>query len=337
MHRNHVFIIAEAGVNHNGSVERAIEMIRVAANAGVDAVKFQAFRAESMVTRGATKAPYQREGLHREESQFAMLKRLQLGHDAQRTLKTNCEHLEIKFLSSPFDLEAVDLLVDLGLDTWKVPSGEITNLPYLRKIGALDQHVILSTGMATLIEIEAAVDVIKRSGTRSNRISLLHCNSAYPTPMQDVNLRAIQTLREHFDDVRIGFSDHTQGIVVPIAAVAVGAQIIEKHFTMDRNLPGPDHKASLEPDELAAMVRAIRDIEQAIGDGVKKPSPSESENLNAARKSIVAARDIVAGETFSEANLAVKRPALGLSPMKWDDVVGRQAKRDYVRDEPIQA
>lgn len=335
---NPVFIIAEAGVNHNGSLERAKAMIDAAAQARADAIKFQTFTAETLVTRVAKKADYQRETTGAAESQYEMLKKLEISEDGFRELKAYCEPCRVEFLSTPFDLSTIDLLVNLGISKWKLPSGEITNLPYLRKIGSLGQEIILSTGMCDLGEIAAALTVLESAGTSREQITLLHCNTEYPTPMSDVNLKAMATLRNAFPGLNgVGYSDHTLGIEVPIAAVAMGASVVEKHFTLDRTLPGPDHKASLDPEELAAMVRAIRNIELASGDGVKKPSPSELKNKMIARKSIVAAKDIVAGELFTTGNLTAKRPGTGVSPMHWDEIVGCKAKRNYRQDELIDA
>ncbi len=333
-----VFIIAEVGVNHNGSLQRAKTMIAEAAAAKVDAVKFQTFRAETVVTRAATKADYQEKATGKEESQYEMLKRLELSLSDFQRLEECCRHNGVEFLSTPFDLSTIDLLVGMGIHKWKLPSGEMTNLPYLRKIGSLGQEIIASTGMCDLDEIAAALEVLESAGTAREKITLLHCNTEYPTPMVDVNLRAMEALRRAFPGLKgVGYSDHTLGIEVPIAAVSMGATVIEKHFTLDRNLPGPDHRASLEPEELSAMVQAIRNIEIALGDGVKKPTPSEFKNKPIARKSIVAAQRIVAGETFSEENLATKRPGTGVSPMWWDELIGQTARRNYEEDELIDA
>jgi len=305
------FIIAEAGVNHNGSLELAKKMIDAAVAAGVDAVKFQTFKAEKVVSRYAPKAEYQKKTATADESQLEMVKKLELDAAAHKTLIDYCKNKNIQFLSTPFDLESIDLLSELRLDIFKIPSGEITNPPYLRKIGALKKETILSTGMADLGEIEDALDALTAAGTKLKDITVLHCNTAYPTPMHDVNLKAMQTIAIAFG-VRVGYSDHTLGIEIPIAAVAMGATVIEKHFTLDKNMEGPDHRASLEPDELKAMVRAIRNIEKALGNGIKKPSPSELKNILIARKSIVAARNIRKGELFTEENLTVKRPGTGI-------------------------
>ena len=335
MNYNKTFIIAEAGVNHNGSLELAKKMIDAAVEAGADAVKFQTFKAERVVSRYASKAEYQKKTTTADESQLEMIKKLELDAAAHQTLIDYCKKKNIRFLSTPFDLESIDLLNELGLDIFKIPSGEITNLPYLRKIGALKKEIILSTGMANLGEIEDALDVLTGAGTKLKDITVLHCNTEYPTPIEDVNLKAMLTIKAAFLGVNIGYSDHTLGIEIPIAAVAMGATIIEKHFTLDKNMTGPDHKASLEPDELKAMVRAIRNIEKALGNGIKKPSPSELKNKPIVRKSIVAARDISKGEPFTEENLTVKRPGTGISPMRWDEVVGQSASKDYKQDDLI--
>ncbi len=328
------FIIAEAGINHNGSIELAGKMIDVAVEAGADAIKFQTFKAEKVVGRYAPKAEYQRKTTAADESQLEMIKKLELDVDAHRELIAHCRQKNILFLSTPFDLESIDLLNELGLDIFKIPSSEITNLPYLRKMGALKKEIILSTGMADLGEIEDSLDVLMEAGTKLKNITVLHCNTEYPTPMQDVNLRAMETIALKFG-VRVGYSDHTLGIEVSVASVAMDATVIEKHFTLDKNMEGPDHKASLEPDELKAMVRAIRNIEKALGNGIKKPSPSELKNKPIARKSIVAARDIRKGEAFTEKNLTIKRPGTGISPMRWDEVIGQRARKDYNIDELI--
>ena len=328
-------IIAEAGVNHNGDLELARRLIDVAADAGADRVKFQTFRADRLATRDARKADYQNRTTGAAESQQAMLRGLELTREMHEILIAHCRARGIGFFSTGFDPESIDLLAALGLDQFKIPSGEITNLPYLRHVGRYGYPVILSTGMATLGEIEAALEVLEQAGTPRGRITVLHCNTEYPTPMADVNLRAMLTIRDAFG-VAVGYSDHTLGIEVPIAAVALGATVIEKHFTLDRTLPGPDHKASLEPDELKAMVSAIRNIEQALGDGIKRPSPSEEKNKAVARKSIVAARAIRAGEVFTAENVTVKRPGTGISPMRWDEVLGRVAQRNFAPDDRIE-
>lgn len=331
---NKVFIIAEAGVNHNGSVELAKKMIDVAVDAGVDAVKFQTFKAENLVSKNAQKAAYQKETTDTQESQFDMIKKLELDIHTHKDLMTYCKEKKIMFLSTPFDHGSIDMLDELGLKIFKIPSGEITNLPYLRHIGSLKKEVILSTGMANLGEIEDALDVLTLAGTNRNSITVLHANTMYPTPMEDVNLRAMQTIGSAFD-IAYGYSDHTLGIEVDIAAVAMGANCIEKHFTLDRMMEGPDHKASLEPHELKEMVKSIRNIEIALGSCVKNPSASETPNITVARKSIVASKPIKKGELLSEDNLAIKRPANGISPMRWDEVLGTQATKDYTTDELI--
>jgi len=331
---NKVFIIAEAGVNHNGDINLAKKLIDKAVEAGVDAIKFQTFRAENLVSKNAKKAKYQVENTKNTESQYEMLKKLELSFKDFEELKKYCDEKGIMFLSTPFDEESIEFLDKLGLEIFKIPSGEITNLPYLRKIGSLKKRVILSTGMADLGEIEDALDVLINSGTKKEKITILHANTEYPTPFEDVNLKAMQTIACAFK-IDVGYSDHTLGIEVPIAAVAMGAKVIEKHFTLDRALPGPDHKASLEPDELKAMVKAIRNIEVALGDGIKRPSKSEAKNMAVARKSIVAKRDIKKGEKFTEENITVKRPGNGISPMRWDKIIGKIANRDYKEDEII--
>ena len=328
------FIIAEAGVNHNGSLDLAKKLIDVAVEAGADAVKFQTFKAEKLVSKKAQKAEYQKQTTDAAESQYDMIKKLELDEPAHRELIRYCGEKKIRFLSTPFDHESIELLNTLGMEIFKIPSGEITNLPYLRHIGGLGKEVILSTGMADLGEIEDALDLLVSSGTPKEKITILHATTEYPCPMDEVNLRAMGTIASAFG-VRTGYSDHTRGIEVPIAAVAMGASVIEKHFTLDRTMEGPDHKASLEPDELCAMVAAIRNIEKALGEGIKKPSPSEAKNMAVARKSIVAARPIRAGEVFTSENIAIKRPGTGISPMRYDEIVGERAARDYEEDEPL--
>jgi N,N'-diacetyllegionaminate synthase len=335
MNYRKTLIIVEAGVNHNGSIELAQKMIDAAVEAGADAIKFQTFKAEKVVSRYAPKAEYQKKTTTDGESQLEMIKKLELDATAHQTLIDYCKKRNIQFLSTPFDFESIDLLDELGLDIFKIPSGEITNLPYLRKIGVLRKKIVLSTGMATLGDIEDALDVLMEAGTVRENMTVLHCNTEYPTPMQDVNLRAMLTIGAAFPGVQVGYSDHTLGIEVPIAAVAMGATVIEKHFTLDRNMEGPDHKASLEPDELKAMVKAIRNIEKAFGSGIKQASPSELKNKPIARKSIVAARDIKKGEEFTEENLTTKRPGTGISPMRWDEMIGRTAGKNYKTDEII--
>lgn len=328
-------IIAEAGVNHNGDMALATQLIDAAAQAGADVVKFQTFRADRLVTSTAVKADYQARATGSAESQQEMLRRLELSLDQHKILIRHCHSSGIEFLSTGFDIASVDLLCGLGVQIMKIPSGEITNLPYLRHIGALKQRVILSTGMSCLGEVEAALSVLLDAGTLRENITILQCTTEYPAPVEEANLRAMRTMGDAFG-VAVGYSDHTPGIEVPIAAVALGATVIEKHFTLDRSLPGPDHKASLEPEELVTMVRAIRNVELALGDGIKRPSLSERENKTVARKSIVAAAPIRKGEIFTEHNLAVKRPGTGLSPMRWDELIGRRAPRDFFIDELIE-
>jgi len=330
------FIIAEVGVNHNGSLEMAFQLIDVAVAAGADAVKFQTFKAEKVIAANAPKAGYQKETTISDESQLEMVKKLELDETAHTKLYQYCRHKGIQFLSTPFDLESIDLLNRLGLEIFKIPSGEITNLPYLRKLGALKKRLILSTGMADLGEIEDALDVLTESGTPLGKITVLHCTTEYPTPFEDVNLRSMLTIRNAFPGISVGYSDHTNGIEVPIAAVVMGATVIEKHFTLDRNLPGPDHRASLEPHELTAMISGIRNIEKALGTGIKKPSQSELKNKPIARKSIVAATSIKEGEVFTEMNITVKRPGTGITPMRWDEIIGRKATKHYRRDDQIE-
>ena len=329
-----VFIIAEAGVNHNGSIDLAKKLIDVASNAGADAVKFQSFKAENLATKNAQKAMYQKETTNIEESQFHMLKKLELSTEMHKELISYCRNKKIIFLSSPFDHESIELLEDLGLEIFKIPSGEITNLPYLRHIGKLDRKIILSTGMSNIDEVKNALDILINSGTKKENITVLHANTEYPTPMEDVNLRAMVTIGKELD-IKFGYSDHTLGIEVDIAAVAMGANCIEKHFTLDCNMEGPDHKASLEPNELKAMVVAIRNIELALGKNIKKPSKSELLNIQIVRKSIVAKTVIKKGEIFSEKNLTTKRPGGGTNPMKWDEIIGTKATKDYNEDELI--
>jgi N,N'-diacetyllegionaminate synthase len=327
-------IIAEAGVNHNGDINLAKQLIDAAAEAGADIVKFQTFNAKRQVTRTAKKADYQVQTTDSTESQHEMLRRLELTEEMHHKLIAHCKTCNIAFLSTGFDIESVDLLVSLGQECFKIPSGEITNLPYLRHIGQLGKTVILSTGMATMGDIEATIDVLEQAGTQRNKLTVLHCTTEYPTPMAEVNLRAMQSIRSSFG-VAVGYSDHTQGIEVAIAAVAMGATVIEKHFTLDRNLSGPDHKASLEPAELKAMVTAIRNIEMAMGDGIKRLTPSEARNKPVARKSLFAKREIKAGEVFTAENLTAKRPGNGISPMRWDEVLGKKAPHDFIEDELI--
>jgi N,N'-diacetyllegionaminate synthase len=330
-----VFIIAEAGVNHNGSIKIAKELIDVAVNSGANAVKFQTFKASSLVSKNAKKAQYQKENMNTvDDSQYSMLKKLELDTESHKELMTYCDSKNIIFLSSPFDHSSIELLNALGLQIFKIPSGEITNLPYLRHVGALNKEVILSTGMANLGEIENALDILKNSGTLQENITVLHANTMYPTPLEDVNLKAMVTIGTAFD-VAYGYSDHSLGIEVPIGAVAMGARVIEKHFTLDKNMTGPDHKASLEPHELDAMVESIRNIELALGSSIKKPSSSERPNMDIGRKSIIAKCNIKKGELFSEDNLSIKRPGNGISPMRWDEIIGTQSSKNYKEDEII--
>lgn len=329
---NKVFIIAEAGVNHNGDISIAKKMIDVAVEAGVDAIKFQTFKAENLVCKNAKKAEYQKITTGTNENQFDMLKKLEITGKEHEELLNYCKKKNIFFLSTAFDLESIDLLNKLGMNTFKIPSGEITNYPYLRRIGKLKKKVILSTGMSNMQEVKDAVNVLKNNGTKN--ITVLHCNTEYPTPMECVNLKAMNTIRDELN-VEVGYSDHTLGIEVPIAAVAMGAKVIEKHFTLDKNMEGPDHKASLEPDELKLMVKSIRNIEKAMGNGIKEITDSEKKNIKIVRKSIVASKNIFKGEKFTEENLTCKRPGSGISPMKWNEVINSIATRDYKRDEMI--
>jgi N,N'-diacetyllegionaminate synthase len=330
-----VFIIAEAGVNHNGSLELAKKLIDAAVLAGVDAVKFQTFKADNLVSKYAQKADYQKQTTSNDETQYEMIKKLELDEIAHRTLFNYCKDKEIIFLSTPFDHDSIDFLLSFGMPIFKIPSGEITNLPYLRHIGQFGKPVILSTGMSTLGDIEAAIDVLEKAGTPRSLITALHCTTEYPTPMVEVNLKAMHSIKSSFG-LEVGYSDHTAGIEVSIAAVALGASVIEKHFTLDKNLPGPDHKASLEPEELKAMVSAIRNIEMAMGDGIKCLTPSEARNKPIARKSLVASKAIKVGELFSPENVTTKRPGTGISPMSWDAIIGCKAARDFAVDELIE-
>ena len=332
---NKVQIIAEIGVNHNGKIDLAFELIDIASNAGADIVKFQTSIPNLVTSKYAPKADYQLSSTDSRETLLEMCNKLNLSFEDTKTLKLYAEKKDIKFLSTPFDFVSIDFLSNLGLDCIKVPSGEINNLPYLRKIGELRKTVFMSTGMANLEEIRAATDILTDHGTSKDKIIVLHCNTEYPTPMDDVNLNAMLTIRDELG-VQVGYSDHTLGIEIPIAATAMGAAVIEKHFTLSRDMEGPDHRASLEPDELTAMVKAIRNIEKAMGDGVKQPSPSERKNIPIARKSLVAATTIRAGEPFTEANLTVKRPGTGISPMHWDKVLKQTALRDFMLDELIE-
>ena len=328
-----IFIIAEAGVNHNGNIETARRLVDAAVMAGADAVKFQTFKAENLVCKNARKADYQMETTGKEESQFDMLKKLELTPKMHEQLMEYCKQNGIMFLSTPFDIDSLHYLTELGVDIIKIPSGEITNYPLLREAGKTKKRIIISSGMSTVNEVKDAVKVLKDNG--SSDVTVLHCNTEYPSPYDDVNLLAMYTLKAELG-VPTGYSDHTQGIEVPIAAAALGAAVIEKHFTLDKNMEGPDHKASLEPDELEAMVRAIRNIESALGDGKKEPSESEKRNIGIVRKSIVAKSDIEAGQTFTEDNLTTKRPGTGICPMQWKQVIGQKAKRKFNADELIE-
>jgi N,N'-diacetyllegionaminate synthase len=332
--KRHTLVIAEAGVNHNGDLNLAKQLVDAAVIAGADLVKFQTFNAKRQVTHFAPKALYQTQTSDTKESQFEMLNRLELTEAMHYELLEHCANCNIGFFSTGFDIESIDFLVSLGQDIFKIPSGELTNLPYLRHIGALGKDLILSTGMSTLGDIEAAIDALEQAGTTRTKITVLHCTTEYPTPMIEVNLRAMQSIQRAFD-VAVGYSDHTQGIEVAIAAVAMGARVIEKHFTINRNLSGPDHQASLEPAELKAMVSAIRNVEVALGDGIKRLTPSETHNLPIVRKSLIARCEIAAGETFNPDNIITKRPGTGISPMRWDEVMGRKASRDFATDELI--
>lgn len=330
----HTIIIAEAGVNHNGNMDIAKRLIDAAADAGVDYVKFQTFKTENLVSFNAPTAEYQKAATQ-ETSQYAMLKQLELNEQQHIELIEYCNKKGVKFLSTAFDMDSIDLLESLNLDLWKIPSGEITNYPYLARIAATGKPIIMSTGMCDTSDINNALDALIENGATNESITLLHCNTQYPTPYEDVNLLAMNTIKSDYG-LATGYSDHTQGIEIPIAAVALGACVIEKHFTLDRNMEGPDHKASLEPAELKKMVEAIRIVEQALGSASKTVSPSEAQNKSIARKSIVAKRNIHKGETLTEDNITVKRPGNGISPMKWREVIGTPATRDFAPDEPIE-
>lgn len=333
----HTLIIAEAGVNHNGSIDIARQLVDKAVEAGVDIIKFQTFKSEKLVSKSARQAEYQKKniGTKSDDSQLSMLKKLELSEQDHVELMAYCKQKGIKFFSTAFDMDSIDYLHSLNMGLWKIPSGEITNYPYIKKIAQYGEPVILSTGMCEMDDISAAVSVLLKYGVKREQITILHCNTEYPTLYEDVNLRAMNTIKDEFN-VNVGYSDHTKGIEVPIAAVALGASVIEKHFTLDRNMEGPDHKASLEPDELKAMVNAIRNIEKAVGgDGTKHVSESERKNIAIARKSIVAACDIKEGEIFTEQNLTVKRPGNGISPMRWEEVLGQKAMKNFNEDELI--
>lgn len=327
------FIIAEAGVNHNGRLDIALKLVDIAVEAGANAIKFQTFQANKVISKFAPKATYQEKNIGSSESQLEMAKKLELSFENFIALQNYCDKQGIMFLSTPFDYDSIDFLASLDLPIFKIPSGEITNLPYLIKIANIKKPVIMSTGMSSLDEVRVALNVLRNNG--AGPITLLHCNTQYPTPFKDANLKAMLTLKENLGTA-VGYSDHTLGIEAPIAAVALGASIIEKHFTLDKSMKGPDHKASLDPLELKAMVAAIRNIEIALGDGIKQPSKSEIANIKVARKSIVAKRNIVKGEQFTEDNITVKRPGNGISPMKWYEVIGMSAKRDFLEDELIE-
>lgn len=334
---NHTFIIAEAGVNHNGSTSRALTMVDAAKAAGVDAIKFQTFTAEALTTPDAPKAEYQKSDAAPKESQLEMIRKLELSPTAHREIIAHCKTTGIEFISSPFDLPSVAFLSQLGLETIKIPSGEITNLPYLKEIGRLNRRTLLSTGMADLGEIEDALNLLTGSGTSRHKITLLHCTTGYPTPFEDVNLTAMLTMKHAFPGTLVGYSDHTPGIEVAIAAVALGAAVIEKHFTLDKGLPGPDHSASLDPGELGRLVEGIRNIETSMGSGVKKPTPTDLANMGIVRKSLVAACAIQKGEPFTPDNVTAKRPGTGVSPMRWEEFMGRPAPRNYAKDDPLDA
>lgn len=331
----HTTIIAEAGVNHNGSIDIAKKLIDAAVDAGADVIKFQTFKASKLVSKDAQKAEYQKQNLgDNSSSQYDMLKKLELSPSQHIELISYCERKGIKFFSTAFDMDSVDYLASLHLGLWKIPSGEITNYPYIKTIASYNEPVIMSTGMCTMEDIKNALNVLLKFGLSKDKITILHCNTQYPTPYKDVNLRAMLTIKKEFG-VNIGYSDHTNGIEVPIAAVALGASVIEKHFTLDRNMKGPDHKASLEPGELKNMVNAIRHIEESLGDGIKRVSPSESQNIAVARKSIVASKHISKGELLTDNNITVKRPGTGISPMRWEEIIGTLANKDYEQDELI--
>lgn len=333
----HTVIIAEAGVNHNGSIELAKQLVDKAAEAGVDFIKFQTFKAANLVTKSARQAEYQKKNIGGgDDSQYQMLKKLELSTEDHEVLINYCGKRHIKFFSTAFDIDSINYLHSLSLGLWKIPSGEVTNYPFLKRIAAYNEKTILSTGMCEMEDVRAAVDALYKNGLSKEKLILLHCNTEYPTPFEDVNLKAMDALRNEFG-VEVGYSDHTIGIEVPIAAVALGATVIEKHFTLDRNMEGPDHIASLEPDELKAMVSAIRNIEKAVGgDGTKYISDSERKNIAIARKSIIAAREIKKGDLLTEENLTVKRPGTGISPMRWEEVIGTKAIRDFNEEELVE-
>ena len=334
MKKNNVFIIAEAGINHNGSLKKALKLVDAALGSGADAIKFQTFKSESVISKNAPKAEYQKQNLKTNETQLEMAKRLELDDNSFKIIKDYCEKNKIEFFSTAFDKNSLKMLMGLGQRIIKVPSGEITNLPFLEKIGSYNKKLIMSTGMCQLTEVEEALNILINSGTSKEKITILHCNTEYPTPPSDVNLKAMITIQNKFD-IAVGYSDHTLGIEIPIAAVALGASIIEKHLTLDKKLPGPDHTASLEPKEFKAMVDAIRLTEISLGDGIKQPSKSEIKNISIARRSIVAKKDIKSGEKFTESNLSVKRPGSGISPMEWKKMIGQKAKHNFKPDDLI--
>lgn len=328
-----VFIIAEAGVNHNGDIEVAKKLIDVAALSGVDAVKFQTWKTELLVTKDAEQAVYQTANTKNKDSQYNMLKKLELSKENFIDLKKHCDEMNVMFLSTPDEIQSANFLVELQ-DIFKIGSGELTNLPFLKHVGAFKKEIIISTGMGSLEEVGDAINILVKAGTDKNKITVLHANTEYPTPIEDVNLRAMTTIAETFN-VNVGYSDHTLGIEVDIAAVALGAKVIEKHFTLDKTMDGPDHMASLEPPELEAMVKAIRNIEKSLGNGLKEPSNSEKKNIPIVRKSIVAKRNIMKNEVFSDENITTKRPGTGVSPMLWDEFIGQKAQKNYKVDDLI--
>ena len=334
MTNDRVKIIAEAGVNHNGSIDMAKRLIDIAAEAGIDFVKFQTFKAHLLLSEKTKKAEYQKNNTSVDESQYAMIKKLELDENDHEEIIDYCSDVGVEFLSTGFDIESIDLLDKYDIPFFKIPSGEITNLPYLRHVASKMKPIILSTGMSTVRDIEEALKVLFNSGIDNDLVTVLHCNTEYPTPMRDVNLRAMLSIHDRFN-VKVGYSDHTLGIEVPIAAVALGATVIEKHFTLDRTLPGPDHAASLEPNELKEMVTSIRNIEKALGSKIKKPTISEQKNISLARKSIVAKKYISIGEKFTENNLSTKRPGTGISPMEWDKVLNQKSKYNFEADDII--
>ena len=329
-----IIIIGEAGVNHNGNVKKAKQLIDIASKAGVDIIKFQTFSTERLVTKFAKKATYQKNIKNPQQSQYRMLKALELSRNDHYVLKKYCKKKKIEFLSTAFDNESVLFLNKLKIKRFKIPSGEITNIPYLKYIGKFNKPIIMSTGMSTLLDIKKALNILFKAGAKKKYITLLHCNTEYPTPKKNVNLKAMLTLKNYFG-LKIGYSDHTLGIEIPIAAAALGAKVIEKHFTFNRNQVGPDHKTSLEPKELETMVKSIRNVEEALGNGIKKPSKKELQNMSAVRKSIVALKNIKKGEKFSENNLTLKRPGNGISPIKFYKIIGKNAKKSFLKDELI--